>query len=139
MSFLEMLPTVAKIIDKVIPDKQAAAEAQRKLLELHQAGEFKEIDADLEVIKQQVAINVAEAHNASLFVSGWRPAVGWVCAIGFGYSVLLMPLLAWAGANLGWEIPPEIDTGSIITLLVGMLGLGGMRTVEKLQGVARKK
>lgn len=139
MDFLSLLPTMGKVIDKLIPDKQAAAEMKFKMMELQQKGDFKEIDSDLEIIKGQVAINIEEARSASLFVSGWRPAIGWVCALGFTYSVFFLPLLAWISKINGWDVPPDIDTGTIVTLLFGMLGLGGMRTVEKLNGVARKK
>lgn len=131
MDLLAAIPVLGKILDKVIPDPAARDAAKLQLVQLAQNGE-------LEVIRGQVAINVAEAANPSLFVSGWRPAVGWICAAAFGYSVLLLPLLSWLSVIWGWQVPPSIDTGEIVMLLIGMLGLGGMRTAEKINGVARR-
>lgn len=138
MDLLSLVPVLGKVLDRIIPDPAAAAAAKLKLLDLQQAGDFKAIDADLEIIRGQVAINVEEAKSPAVFVSGWRPFLGWICAGGFGYSVLLLPLLSWVSLIAGWQAPPPIDTGTIVTLLIGMLGLGGARTVEKLAGVARK-
>lgn len=131
MDLLAAIPVLGKILDKVLPDPAARDAAKLQLVQLAQNGE-------LEVIRGQVAINVAEAANPSLFVSGWRPAVGWICAAAFGYSVLLLPLLSWLSVIWGWQVPPSIDTGEIVMLLIGMLGLGTMRTAEKIQGVARR-
>lgn len=127
-----------KLIDKVFPDAQAKANAQLELLKLAQAGELAELGANTELAKAQVDLNQAEATNPSLFVSGWRPFIGWICGVGLAYQFLIHPLavfaLRLAGQNA--QLPP-LDGGTLTTLLFGMLGLGGMRTFEKLNGVAR--
>lgn len=91
--------------------------------------------------EQQSAINLAEASNPSIFAEGGRPACAWTCAFGFFCSFVLAPLLAWSssivGIALGFvlPVPPTLDTGSLMTLLGGMLGLGTLRAVEKVNGV----
>jgi hypothetical protein len=125
----DIIATGLKIIDKVIPDPTAKAAAELELYKLKQAGEFKEIDANLQVIQGQVDINKLEAGSDSLLKSGWRPAAGWVCVIGLFSEFLVRPYAASFGV-----IVPSIN-GSLFELLFGMLGLGGLRTVEKLKGV----
>ena len=82
MNFLDFLPTIAKVIDKLIPDPQAKAQAQLDLLKLQQAGEFKELDADLALKLEQIKVNAIEAQSPDFFRGGWRPFVGWVCGTG---------------------------------------------------------
>lgn len=120
-----------KLIDKLIPDPAAKAAATMKLMELQQSG-------DLAVIASQTKLNEIEAANPNLFVSGWRPFVGWTCGLGLAFQVFFGPLIIWLGTLFGRAMTvPTLDTTLLTTLLIGMLGLGGMRTVEKLQGVAR--
>jgi hypothetical protein len=121
----------SKLIDKLFPDPAAKAAATLKLMELQQSG-------DLAVIAGQIDINKIEAANPNLFVSGWRPAVGWICVAGLGLA-FFGPLFSWVAALLGHAIVfPSLPMDVLMTLLIGMLGLGGMRTVEKLNGVASK-
>lgn len=129
---------VIGLIDKLIVDPTEKMAAKERLLAMQQAGEFKELDVALELAKGQLAINQVEAASSSLFVSGWRPAVGWVCAFGFAYVALLQPLLPWLVGLRGMVVAPlpNIDTSVLMTLLLGMLGLGGLRTTEKIKGVA---
>lgn len=127
-----------KVIDKLFPDKTEAEKAKLRLLEMQQAGELAQLNADLELAKGQLAVNTEEAKSGSVFVAGWRPAVGWVCVLGLLYTFLLRPLLSWAsGFGTGIPTPPPLDMGDLLTLLLGMLGLGGLRTTEKIKGVAR--
>jgi hypothetical protein len=126
-----------EIIDKLIPDKQAKAAAQLEILKLNQSAEFKQLDAELEMARNQTDINKIEAANSSVFVSGWRPAVGWVCVLGLTYTFLAQPLLAWASGMWAIPAPPQLDLGELLTLLMGMLGLGALRTTEKIKNVAR--
>lgn len=121
-----------KLIDKLIPDPKQKAEALLRLQELEQSG-------DLAVIAGQNEINKIEAANTSLFVSGWRPFVGWICGTALAVQLVVGPLVVWV-ATLSKHpvVLPAMQTELLTTLLVGMLGLGGMRTVEKLQGVATK-
>lgn len=120
------------LIDKLIPDPKQKADALLKLREMEQSG-------DLAIIAGQNDINKIEAASQLTFISGWRPAVGWVCASALAFQLVLGPLLSLVGGMLGRPVsPPVLQTELLTTLLVGMLGLGGMRTVEKLQGVASK-
>ena len=130
----------SKIIDKIFPDKTAADKAKFDLLTMQQQGELKGIEQDFELMKSQIAVNAVEAQNASLFVSGWRPGVGWVCVTALFYNYVFMPLLSWSVKCFDATAPAMIslDMGELMTLLIGMLGLGGMRMVEKLNNVASK-
>lgn len=126
-----------KILDKVIPDPQAKLEAQYKLLALQQAGEFKEIDAQLQMAQGQMDINKIEAANPSIFVSGWRPAMGWTCVAIFCANYIGAPFLSWVSPLLDIPPPPRLDIGEVLPVLLGMLGLGTMRMTEKIKGAAK--
>lgn len=126
-----------KILDKVIPDPQAKLEAQYKLLALQQAGEFKEIDAQLQMAQGQIDINKIEAANSSVFVSGWRPAMGWTCVAIFFANYIGVPFLSWLSPLLDIPPPPRLDLGEVLPVLLGMLGLGTMRMTEKIKGAAK--
>ena len=127
----------SKVIDKIWPDKAQAEAAKVKLFELQQSGELQRIAAETDLAKGQLEVNKTEAASASIFVAGWRPAVGWTCVIGLLYTFLLRPLLSWLSGMIDIPVPPMLDMGDLFTLLAGMLGLGGMRTFEKLNGVAK--
>jgi hypothetical protein len=135
MALLDFLGIGTKLIDKLLPDPQAKSEAKLKLLEMQQAGEFKALEADLAIAQGQIEINKVEAASPDFFRSGWRPATGWVCVVGLVYTFLVQPLLAWWSAVWHIPLPPVLDMGTLITLLAGMLGLGGFRTFEKVKGV----
>lgn len=134
---IQFLPILGSVIDKIFPDASSAAEAKIKLIELEQAGSFKEIESQLQRDLAQAEINKVEAQSPSLFKSGWRPAVGWTCVVGLVYSVLVYPLLTWVAVVYNIVPPPNIDTGVLITLLGGLLGLGTLRTVEKAKGLTK--
>ena len=119
------------IIDRLFPDPAKKAEAELELLKMTQAG-------DLQVILAQLQINAKEAENPSVFVSGGRPFIMWICGIGFMYATLLQPLFTWLSSIKGWPVPPQIDTDVLMYALGGLLGLGGFRSVEKIKGVASK-
>lgn len=121
-----------KLIDKIFPDKTAADAAKLKLFELQQSGELAQLAALQKSDEGQNEVNKIEAQSDSLFKSGWRPAVGWVCVIGLVYTFLAQPLLAWASVNFDWKTPPNLELEQLLTLLFGMLGLGYYRTREKL-------
>lgn len=133
---IPIIDGIFKIIDKVIPDPQAKAQAQLKTLEMQQAGEFKQIETDLQLALGQLEVNKIEAAAPDMFRGGWRPAVGWVCVIGLLYTYLGQPLLSWASGIWAVPAPPSLDLGDLLILLGGMLGLGGMRTMERLKGKA---
>ena len=120
------------LITRIFPDPAKADQAKLELLKLQQSGELASMTA-------QTDINKAEASNSSLFVSGWRPAVGWVCALALAYQYLIRPLSGTIAVIFGITLPvlPGLDD-NLWQLLMGMLGMGGLRTFEKLQGVAAK-
>ena len=131
-ALVSMLPG---LLDKIIPDPAAAADAKLKAIELAQRGELAALDADLRLMLAQADINKAEA-STDLFRGGWRPACGWVCAAGLAYTFLLRPVLPWLASLAGADVQamPEIDTDTLMVLLTGMLGLSGLRTVERVKG-----
>lgn len=136
MALLDLLVgPVLDIVNKLIPDPVAKAQAQVQLLQLQQNEQFKELDAQLQASAQQTDTNKVEASNASLFVAGWRPFVGWVCGGGLAYQYLADPLFSWFAAIMHWPLPPSLDMQTLITMLGGMLGFGAMRTVEKVKGI----
>jgi hypothetical protein len=131
-----LIAAALEVIDKVIPDPQAKAQAKLEILKLEQQGEFKKLDADLQIMLAQAAINQEEAKSTDGFRGGWRPAVGWVCVTGMAYTYILNPLLTWASTTNGWSAPPSIDTFDLLIMLGGMLGFGGMRSFERIRGKA---
>ena len=132
-----VIPAITQVLDKIIPDPQAAADAKLKALELAQKGDLAALDAELRLALGQLEVNKAEATTVT-FRGGWRPAVGWVCVVGLGYQFILQPLLPWVVALFGAQVPPlpAIDNESLMVLLTGMLGLGGLRTFERVKGKA---
>lgn len=120
------------LLDKLFPDPAKAGEAKLKLMELQQSGALAELQAQTDLAKGQLAVNVEEAKSANLFVSGWRPSVGWVCSIALAYEFLARPV----AIGMGWGAFPELDMGDLNSLLFALLGIGGLRTVEKIKKVA---
>lgn len=131
-AFLAVLGIGEKLIDRLWPDPAKAAEAKLELFKLEQSGELAQIMGQLE-------INKAEAANASVFVSGWRPFIGWVCGAALVYQYLIRPIVSWGVLAAGHPLPamPGLDD-NLWELLLGMLGLGGLRTLEKVKNVASK-
>lgn len=115
-----------KIIDKFVPDPQAKAQASKELRDSLQGWD-----------KAQSDINLADAQSGSLYQGGWRPAIGWCCAGAVFYSYLFVPLTMYAGFVTGHPIPkPPVLDEHLWELLFILLGVGGLRTYEKLKGVA---
>lgn len=138
MSILDFIPTVAKIIDKVIPDKAAAQAAQAALAQATLNGQLNEMEDEFKVTLAQIDVNKTEAGNANWLVSGWRPFIGWVCGFGLAYQFLFRPLAIGLTTAASHPVDfPTLDMGTLMTLLGGLLGFGVMRTAEKIQGVAR--
>jgi hypothetical protein len=117
---------------RLIPDKGARAEAKEQF-------ELQMLAAMTGLVQGQLAINQKEAEHGSIFVAGWRPFIGWVCGFGVAWQFVLSPMITWGVVVSGVELPPIpiLDTGPLMTLMLGMLGLGGLRTYEKRLGVAR--
>jgi hypothetical protein len=91
---------------------------------------------DLQKVLGQLEINAKEAASTSIFVAGWRPAAGWAGVAGLAYAAIVHPFLSWISAMNGWPAPPQIDTETLLYVLGGMLGLGTLRSVEKIKGAA---
>ena len=124
---------VSGLLDKFIEDK----DVKNKLA--HDLSTMAERHAQ-ELAKGQMEINKTEAAHKSLFVAGWRPAIGWICALGMASNFLVIPITNFVLALTGSAIVvPLLDTGEMMPVLMGMLGLGAMRTYEKKQGVQRDK
>lgn len=139
------LPTVAEIakaiVDRTIPDP-AQKEAAQRDIEVALAGrEAAVATAAADIAKAQIGLNLAEAQGNDRFSARWRPAVGWICAFGFGYQFVVAPLLTWttnlAGVIIGAAIPvaPALSINDLMVVLAGILGLGVQRTFERTQGV----
>lgn len=118
-----------KIIDRMFPDPAAKAAAELELLKIAQAG-------DLQTVLAQLEINAKEAQHPSIFVAGWRPFVGWCCGTGLAYATIGHNVLSWLAAAKGWPLPPAVDSDVLIYTLGGLLGIAGLRSVEKVKGVA---
>ena len=104
------------VINKIWPDKSEAEKQQ--------------LIAAVTLVQGQIETNKEEAKNPNIFVSGWRPYIGWICGTGLGYQFLIYPILIAFIPKI-----VQLDMGTLLTLLLGMLGLGGLRTVEKIKGV----
>ena len=127
MSILgSIIGPATQLLDKVIEDKD---EKNRIAFELSTLAERHAT----ELAKGQLEVNKVEAAHHSIFVSGWRPCIGWVCALGLLYNTILSNILGI------WVEVPEIDTTLLVPVMMGMLGIGAMRTVEKVKGVSREK
>tara|TARA_B100001094_G_scaffold269825_1_gene274292 strand:- start:313 stop:717 length:405 start_codon:yes stop_codon:yes gene_type:complete len=124
---------VTGLLDKFIEDK----DVKNKLA--HDLSTMAERHAQ-ELAKGQLEVNKVEAAHKSLFVAGWRPAIGWICGLGMASNFILIPIANFVLALTGSAvIVPLLDTGEMMPVLMGMLGLGAMRTYEKKEGVQRDK
>jgi hypothetical protein len=132
-----LLPALGTLIDRLIPDRAAAEKAKVEM-------EAELIRASNEAALAQVEVNKIEAGHSSVFVAGWRPAIGWVCAGAMALYYIPMALVgtglwAWACIQAGAIVPrPEMGIVEIIGLVTSLLGMGTLRTTEKLNGVARQ-
>ena len=123
------------LIDRLFPDPAAKAAAQLELLKMQQAGDLAQLAADTDLAKLQIQTNIAEAAG-NWFTAGWRPCIGWVCGAGLAYAALIEPFArfiakVWFGYTGEF---PVIDTTLTMQILMGMLGLGAMRSAEKIKG-----
>lgn len=135
-AFAALIPALGNLLDRLFPDPQAAGDAKVKVMEMAQRGELAYLDADLKMATGQMEVNKAEAQHQSIFVAGWRPAIGWVCAAAFAFKFVVGPSAAVLMSMAGHPIVlPEFDFSEMSTILLGMLGLGTLRTVEKIKKV----
>ena len=124
------------IINRLFPDPAQAAAAQLELLKMQQNGELAQLASETDLSKLQLQVNVEEAKSTNWFVAGWRPFVGWTCGAGLVYVAVLEPLARFAAkVAFGYSGEfPSISTDITLQVLLGMLGLGAMRSVEKIKG-----
>lgn len=128
---LGLLPMFSTVLDRFLPDPEAKANALREIMEM---------GAKMDLA--QLEVNKAEASNSSIFVAGWRPAIGWVCAFALAYTYLLMPLGIFVAGFIGEQYvtallnAPSLD-GNLWELMFAMLGMAGLRSFDKLKGLAK--
>ena len=137
-AWLALLPAVSDLLDKLIPDVHAREKAKLELLKAERETDLEELRLALSADAMQADINKNEATHRTLFVAGWRPFIGWVCGIAFAYHFIVQPILAFAIINNGGTVTlPAFDIDALFTVLMGMLGLGGLRTIEKIKKTTR--
>lgn len=124
-----------QLIDSLYTTDEERAEARLKVMSM-----------DMQGALGQMAINAKEAESRSMFVAGWRPAVGWICVFAFAWQFVLLPLFtslvgtvaAYNGVEVSFDTILQLDATALMPLLFGMLGIGGLRSFEKIRGVAAK-
>ena len=122
----QLVGPVTGLLDKFIEDKDQKAALAHEIATMSQKHPH-------EALKGQLEVNKVEAAHHSVFVSGWRPCIGWVCALGLFYNVILANILGI------WVDVPEVDTTLLVPVMMGMLGIGAMRSYEKVKGVSRER
>jgi hypothetical protein len=129
-----LLKPIVKNVTDLIPDPNKRKEAKEQF-------EQSLLDAVMEAEKMQSKINLAEAKHKSIFVAGWRPFIGWTCGFALMWTYILQPISEWIIAVGGFDVMslPALDMGTLMPLIIGMLGLAGTRTYEKMKGVARNQ
>lgn len=124
------------LIEKIWPDPVKQSEELRKLEELHQKGDLAQLQSHTNLLLGQINVNATEAKHKSIFVAGWRPFVGWVCGFGLLYASVIEPIMRFIAKLSDYTGTfPVLDTSITMQVLLGMLGLGMMRTREKEKGV----
>jgi len=128
----KLIEPVTGLLDKFIEDKDQKAQLAHELATMADRHA-----QDLAIA--QIEVNKAEAASGSIFKGGWRPFIGWVCGSAFAYHFVLQPVIVFVVLAVGVDLPPlpEFDMTSLMTVLMGMLGLGGLRTYEKKQGITK--
>jgi len=133
MIIKDIINPVADLLGKFIPDQTEKLKLAHEIATLAQKQAHENAMA-------QVEVNKIEAQHSSVFVAGWRPFIAWCCGIGLCYNFILYPLLLWVVALYQLNItPPPLFSDNLMELVMGILGLGAMRTYEKFKGVERNK
>ena len=126
-----LLPIIGNVLDKIIPDNNAKEQAKQQI-------EKALIDNAAQINLTQAETNKIEAAHRSIFVSGWRPFLGWVSGCGFAWVFVASPVIRWVLALNGINIAlPELQTDVLMELTFAMLGLAGLRTYEKQKGLTK--
>lgn len=134
MPFDPLLGLGKSLIEAIFPNKTDRLKAEAGLAKIHKSGVLAQIVADSEMSKGQMAVNAVEAAARSLWVAGWRPGVGWACAAGFAYTYVLQPFLVFVLTVMGNPYVhdiPQVDMSVMMPVMMGMLGLAGMRSWDK--------
>jgi len=128
----KLIGPVSGLLDKFVEDKDQKAQLA------HDLATMADRHAQ-ELALAQIEVNKAEAASGSIFKGGWRPFIGWVCGGAFAYHFVLQPLIVFGVLTAGVDLPPlpEFDMASLMTVMMGMLGLGGLRTYEKQKGITK--
>lgn len=133
-----LLPFASDLLKKLFPDPATQAEAQFKLLQLAQSGELASLQSVTDLAKGQQAINLADAQGQSAMQRNGRPFIVWVCGVALAWDTVLKPMVTYGAALAGHPLPtlPNLQTEQLYTIMAGVLGLGSLRTVEKIKGAA---
>lgn len=118
----ELISAVFGVVDKLLPADECELTKVRN----------EKLKTELAPLLQQLKINEAEAYHRSIFIAGWRPFIGWICGVALGYSFLIRPILSGFGIELA-----HVDTGSLYPLMMGLLGMSGLRTFEKYKQISK--
>lgn len=129
LPWTDLINQIGAAVRQVLPNPEAQREFDLKIMELAAKAE----ENETQLIMGQIETNKVEAAHANLFVAGWRPFIGWTAGVALGYTWVISPLLK---AIFGMEELPALSPDEIYPIIIGMLGLGTMRTVEKMRGVA---
>lgn len=131
------IPAITQLLDKLIPDPAAKAQAQLEVLRMQQTGELANLSAMKDLALAQIGVNQQDAAGAPM-QRNWRPFIGWVCGLALAWDTIGKPVFITVMSTTGHPVPPLPDLSSeqLYGLLAGMLGLGGLRTFEKKAGVA---
>jgi len=129
-----LLGFLQPVLDKFFPDKTKQAEFAFELQKLAASQAATELDDAFKLAQDQVQVDDDEAKSSNLFVSGWRPAIGWICGCAFGYNFILQPLLSWVSSIVKIPVPPQLDLSEMTPVLLGMLGLGALHSYDRVKG-----
>jgi hypothetical protein len=130
---------IVKGVTDIVDDLVTTKEETRQL-------DIKEQKIEADIMMAQMEVNKAEAEHKSMFVAGWRPFIGWIGGIALAYQFVLYPILTWIWYWMmakgiiddGMQPPPVLDTGALFAVITGMLGIGAMRSYDKVKGVDTK-
>lgn len=131
-----LIPLLGSLLDKVLPDPKVAEEAKLKVMQMAQDGQLAELTANKEITLAQLGVNTEEAKTGNIFIAGWRPFIGWICGGALAYQYIGRPI--WMALAVGFGYPPPILLpldDNLWQLVLGMLGMGALRTYEKKAGV----
>ena len=127
-----ILPLISDVVGRFLPEDKEAAEKAKREIESSLGEHLAKMDL------AQLEINKAEGQHRSIFVAGWRPFIGWTCGFALAYTYVIQPIASFILGQTGQLIQlPEVDMALMMPVLLGMLGLGGLRTFEKLKKVSK--